>query len=656
MKQLNNKTKLLDLLKSYEKAYYSGESLISDEEYDAIKTAYIRDYGEYNFVPNEGNTNFSKIQHLYPLKSLSKYQLNDISKLSTALTTLSPMIIEPKYDGLSIEIQRPDMNSNNLLFITRGDGNIGDDVTKQCLQIPGAKELYKLFNSSNQSFRAEVMMTHTAFNNINKKKADNKEELLSNCRNAAAGMLRNLDLSKIEGLIIMIYEDLSSTIKASEQVLNLKNQINDLNLGDSIRVTDFYKPETVDEAIEQLQLLEEFRKNIDYDIDGWVVKSDIENSLEVFGGYTGHHPKNAFAVKGEAKGEWTYIKNITWQVGKQNIVPVAELNPVKIDGAVISRATLHNLSFLQAINLDYISINSNKESCTKVKVVKANDVIPKIIEVNHDKEHDSYMQKILIPKKCPVCDSDVINDNGILSCTGANCPAKLKARLAQMCGRDALNITGMSIGVIEKFDKIFELNNLTDILSATKEDILELEGYADKSATKLEQAILKAKKSQPVDKILYGSAIPLIGKSTAKDICEHYSLKELLNILNEEDINSPGELELMKVKDVGPETAKSLMDNKKEFIKLLNCIDNVIDIKKDKPANQLSFCITGQREPFKSIIEQAGHKITGSVSKKTTALINANNEQSTKADKAKALNIPIITTENELKELLGILF
>lgn len=651
MEELNQE-QLLQLLQQYEQKYYSGESEVSDEEYDAIKDYYVTKFGEYNFVPDEGDTGFIKIQHKYPLKSLSKVQVQQDMLLREHLTKLFPIIIEPKYDGLSIEIQRPSMNSNRIIFVTRGNGEIGDDVTKQCLQISGAKELYKLFDSSEQSFRAEVMMSHSAFETINNRKVVNGEEPLSNCRNAASGMLRNLDLTKIEGLIIMIYEDLSSIKKTSEQVVTLKNKVEKLNLGDSIRVTDFYRPENIENAVEQLNLLEEFRKNIDYDIDGWVVKNDLDNSLELFGGYTGHHPKNAIAVKGIAKGEWTYVKDIVWQVGKQSINPVANLVPVDIDGASISRATVYNLNKLQEMNLDYLEFSENSNPLTKVKVVKANDVIPKIIAVEHCEDNHAIIKQTGIPSKCPACGGDVSEENGRLVCLGANCHAKLKARLEQMCSREALNITGMSTGAIDKFYNTFQLNDLTDILQANKEDILELEGYADKSATKLEQAILKARSSQTVDKVLYASAIPLIGKSTAKDICEYYSLQELIAILNEET-GLPGELELMKIKDIGSETAKSLMNNKNEFFKLLNCIEEIKDIKKDKPANQLSFCITGQREPFKTIIEQAGHKVTGSISKKTTALINANNEQSTKADKAKLLNIPIIKTETELKEFLG---
>ena len=646
---ITNREEILNLLKSYEQAYYSGESIISDEEYDNLKAQYVEQYGEYEFVPNEGDTLFVKTEHIFPLKSLDKVQLEDTDTLKKRLELLMPVVIEDKYDGLSIEIQYKD---NKLKFITRGNGEIGDDVTAQCMQIPGAKELYKIFDKDKQSFRAEILMTHNAFNEINKRKAKNGEELLSNCRNGASGMLRNMNVSKVEGLTIMLYEDLSSIDKESNTVNSLTNKIEELNLGDNIRVTELYIPDNIDDAIEQLELLEERRKNIDYDIDGWVVKSNIENSLEHFGGYTGHHPKNAFAVKGQAKGAWTYIKDITWQVGKQNIVPVAELEPVEIDGSIIARATLHNISFLQAINLDYISINSNKESCTKVKVVKANDVIPKIIEVNHDKGQDSYMQKIFIPNKCPECGAETINDNGILSCTGANCPAKLKARLMQMASREALNITGMSTGIINKITDYYKLEKITDIFEATKEDLLELEGFADKSAEKLEQAILKARQSQPLDRILYASAIPLIGKSAAKDICEHYSLKELTTILNSNPLIA--NVKLCEVKDIGDTTAKSLYENKEVFFDLIEYIDEITDIKKDqsKTINQLSFCITGQREPFKTIIEQAGHKVTGSVSKKTAALINANGEVSSKATKAETLNIPIIKTEQELKDFL----
>lgn len=649
-----NQQEFLNLLRKYEEAYYSGESLISDEEYDALKDQYVSLYGEYEHVPQEGSTGFKRVKHLYPLKSLDKIQLNDKAKLRKELERLWPVVIQPKFDGLSIEIQ-PDMK-----FITRGNGEEGDDVTSQCMQIQDIDLIGTAFDEGAGALRAEIIMTHTAFRELNEERVRNGETPFSNCRNAAAGMLRNLDLNKIKGLTVMIYEDLSSTAKQTDIIHDLTLDIgeDDLEMSeDYIRMTPIFEPADVDAAIDFLDNLEGYRKLIDYDIDGWVVKSNIENSLEHFGGYTGHHPKNAFAVKGEAKGDWTRIKSITWQVGKENITPVAELEPVEIDGSVISRATLHNVSIMKALGLDDIITGGGR---TLVKVVKANDVIPKIIEVKREYDSEEVaVDTVQAPAHCPVCDGataikETDSDSEILICTNMDCRAKLKARIEHMVSREALDITGLSEGTIAKIMDTYEVITPTNILNLRKHHLLNLEGFADKSASNIENSILKAIKTQPINKVLYASAIPLVGKDASNRICKVYTIDELSNILakpNDEAIK-----DLCKVKGIGKETAQSLVENKEQFRLMFVAIDEVTDVavkNNDSDKEQYSFCITGQREPFKSMIESAGHKLTGSVSKKTKALVDSSGDLTTsKAKKALELGIPIIKTAEELEKLL----
>ena len=648
-----NQQEFLNLLKKYEEAYYSGEPLVSDEEYDVLKEQYVSQYGEYDFVPSEGDTGFKRVKHLYPLKSLDKVQLSDKDKLRKEITRLWPVVIMPKFDGLSIEIQP------NLKFITRGNGEEGDDVTAQCMQITDIDELKGLKFENNGPLRAEIIITHSDFNTLNAEREIAGLKLYDNCRNAAAGMLRNLDLNKVKGLTVMIYENLGSTSAHSLSIQAIESTIGQdvLDRTDNIRITPVYKPVDIDAALNFLDNLENFRKLIDYDIDGWVVKSDLDNSLEHFGGYTGHHPKNAFSVKGEAKGAWTKINSITWQVGKENITPVAELEPVYIDGSTISRATLHNVSFLKAIGLNDIIINGGR---TLVKVVKANDVIPKIIKVKREYDSEEVaIDTVQAPTKCPICggetaikDSD--SDSEILICTNEDCSAKIQAKAELMASRDALDITGLSEGTIAKILDTYEVNSHEEILSITKEHLLALDGFAEKSAQSLYDAIQKAIKKQSIDKVLYASAIPLIGKSTAKDICKVYTIEELSNILAKSDTDAVKDL--CKIKGIGKETANSLVKHKDKFRLMFVAINEVTDIAvKDNNPNkeQYSICITGQREPFKTIIESAGHKVTSSVSKKTKALIAADGDLTTsKAVKAIELKIPIIKTVEELEELL----
>lgn len=652
-----NQQEFLTLLRKYEEAYYSGESLISDEEYDALKEQYISQYGEYDFVPSEGSTDFAKTKHLYPLLSLDKIQLSDKDKLRKELQRLWPVVIQPKFDGLSVEIQ-------NNKVITRGDGYIGDDVTSQCLQIPDIDLIMDLFDQEEYeraSFRAEILMTHSNLASLNIQREKDGQKLFDNCRNAAAGMLRNKDLSKVKGLTIMLYEELGSTCNESDDIYNIKELIGEDALEyaeDTIRVTPLYKPVDIDAAIDFLENLEGYRKTIDYDIDGWVVKSDIDNSLEYHGGYTGHHPKNAFAVKGEAKGDWTKIKSITWQVGKENITPVAELEPVRIEGSTISRATLHNISIMKALGLEDIITNGGR---TLVKVVKANDVIPKIIEVK--REYDSQVvavDAIQAPTHCPVCDGATAikesnSDSKILVCTNPECAAKLHARIEQMVSRDGFNIEGLSEGTITKIMDTYEMIAPTNVLNLRKKHLLNLEGFADKSASNLEKSILKAIKTQPMNRVMYACAIPLVGKDASNRICKHYSIDELSIILDKEDDEAIKDL--CKIKNIGKEIAASLVKHKEMLKDMYLAIEQVTDVsvKEDTTKEQLAFCITGQREPYKTMIENAGHKVTGSVSKKTKAVICIPQEEkkSSKVLKAEELNIEIIHTKDRLEELLN---
>ena len=651
-----NKEELLSLLRKYEEAYYSGESLISDEEYDVLKEQYIKQYGEYEFVPSEGNTGFDKVDHIHPLLSLDKVQLNDKDKLRKELERLWPVVIQPKFDGLSIEIQP------NGKFITRGDGHTGDDVTAQCMQIEDIDlitDLYFIYKLG--PLRAEILMTHNCLIELNKEREASGQKLLDNCRNAAAGMLRNKDLSKVKGLTVMIYEELGSTCNESDDIYNIKEMIGEDELEraeETIRVTPMFKPADVDAAIDFLENLEGYRKLIDYDIDGWVVKSDIDNSLEHHGGMTGHHPKNAFAVKGEAKGAWTRLKSITWQVGKENITPVAELDPVKIEGSTISRATLHNISIMEALGLTEIYTKLGK---TMVKVVKANDVIPKIVEVKQEPEKvfgHVYDNKIYYPTECPVCNGltaikESDSDSKILICTNPECKAKLHARIEQMASRDGFNITGLSEGTITKILDTFEVESPCDILMMDIDEIMMLEGFAEKSADNLYKALQKARAKQPLNRIMYSAAIPLVGRDASKRICETYSLLDLMTIFEKEEKEAIKDL--TSIKNIGIEIATSLYKHSSLFIGLSSYINSIEDIKKlQSNKEQLSFCITGQREPFKTMIEEAGHKVTGSVSKKTVAVVSIPKDakKSSKILKAEDLGIPIIQTVEQLKELL----
>lgn len=317
---------------------------------------------------------------------------------------------------------------------------------------------------------------------------------------------------------------------------------------------------------------------------------------------------------------------------------------------------------MKALNLNVI-YNDNYHK-TEAYVVKANDVIPRIIKVKHEiaEGHDElngYIHtSVNPPGKCPVCggltaikESD--SESEILICTNPKCKAKLHARIVQMASRDGFNIVGLSEGTITKILDTFDVEEPTEILNMNTDEIMMLEGFAEKSANNLYDALQKAKAKQPLDRVLYSAAIPLVGRDASKRICGVYSLKELSDILYNQNIDEATKT-LTAIKNIGKEIATSLFNNRDMLKPFIANIKDIEDIKKEGSSKeQLSFCITGQREPFKSMIEEAGHKVTGSVSKKTRALIDSSMDiSSTKAKKALELNIPIIDTVEKLKELL----
>lgn len=640
---------LKKLLEYHDDLYYNQDSPeISDQEYDALRERYKELTGEYHdkdYVP--GKAIKTRISHESPILSLDKAQITDLEDLRNRIKELLPVVIEPKFDGLTV-VKYP------KLALTRGNGKVGEDVTEKCMQIDGFEQLTpKLY-----PLRMEVLMPHSEFKKINEKRKEQSLDLYENCRNAAAGMLRRDDIESIQGLKAYIYDEIGS-MKSHSKVLE------ELNKKYPNMITPYKRFEDVDSAIEYIQNFN--REELDFDIDGLVVKSDQPNSLIKFG-TTGHHPKNAFAVKFEAKGEWTEIIDIEWQVGRNNITPVAILNPVKIDGSTITRCTLHNFTQMHAIGLDHIYDEEHYK--TKVYVIKANDVIPRIIKVKdwvnpewvklkgykseEEAFKDRYGSILLAPTTCPECGQTTEFKNDILKCVNPECKGKLLNRIIHMASRDALDIIGLSEETAKKILNEYPgIEHPSQILNLTEEEILKLPGFATRSAEKLYNAI-QTSRTATLDKVLYAAGLPLIGSSVSKDICSKYSIEGIVDLIGRKAIS-----ELTELEGIGKEIANSLIDN---WYMVTPFGDYMIDIletpkKENKTIDkQLSICVTGSfdgvnRDYFQAIIEEAGHKFAKSVSKKTDVLL-AGQKAGSKLSKAQELGIKIITTEEELRSVI----
>lgn len=646
--------KLKELLSYHDNLYYNQDDPeISDQEYDALREEYKNLTGEYHdkdFVPGEAVK--SRIKHKTIIYSLDKAQINDKDGIRKRIKELLPVVIQPKYDGLTI-VRYP----QNAL--TRGNGEFGEDVTEKFVQI---KEFASILPEK-RPLRMEVLMKHKDFVEINEKRDEQGLKLYQNCRNAAAGMLRNDDLSVIQGLTAYIYEEIGNSKSQSAMLDSLKEQYGDL-------ITPYWRFDNVDDAMEFIENFD--RETLDFDIDGLVVKSDQSNSLIKFG-VTRHHPKNAFAIKFEAKGAWTELLDVEWQVGRFDITPVAILKPIEIDGSVISKCTLHNYNIMEGLGLT--SILYDKYHRTLVHVIKANDVIPKITGVKewideqwlneryngneelieaHKKLPAAYMKLLIPPSACPEClQPTELTDKGVVKCNNPECKGKLLKRITHMAGRDALDIVDLSEETAKKILEAYpEIDHPAQVLGLTVENIIKLPGYAKRSSEKLYDSIQKAR-TAPIDRVMYAAGMPLVGRTVSKEICNTFNIEELVANI---DIKSG---KIGELPGIGEKIEQSLYDNWDGMVTPFGeWMNEILEVPKKEIKQvdkQLSICVTGTlehpRDYYQKIIEDAGHKFAKSVSKKTDYLL-AGDKAGSKLTKANELGVPVIETEEELRDVL----
>lgn len=668
-----DKQELEGLLKYHDDLYYNQDTPeLSDAEYDILKNQYVELYGEYNYVPGEANKNSKKFKHTTNVSSLDKVQITDEEVLKAHIKRLWPVVIQPKMDGLTL-VSYPYKSS--LVHTTRGNGEIGEDITNN---VAGKVDGIGLPIPGEYPVRSEVVMLKSEFDKINAERIANGEEPFKNTRNAAAGMLRQKDSSKVKGLKAYAYNIIynEEMNDAYPQLLTLQHY--------NWNTVDSYSPETEEDALNYI--LNFNRDDLDYDIDGLVIKHDGTKTF----GYTGHHPKGAVAVKFAAEGIWTKITNIVWQVGRTGkLTPVAEFEPIDLLGSEVTRATLHNFNIMSAISLTHLCHKGKHHNpITMVKVIKANDIIPAIIEVrNPDLATDNvYVEILHEPTSCPECHGALGKINDQLFCNNPSCPSKIVGALVHMAKRDAFDIEGLSeetakklvdyrINQIEKLEcevsheeidadtseTLAEMRKLhpSFIFNLFLDDIISLDGFAKKSAEKLYNNIQKSKKIE-MNKFLYGCGMNLVGRSVSKDIAAYYSAKSdfaIQEMIDDKYVDFKG---LKEINGIGEETINSLISSWDTHVVPFGDVLglDILNISVAKKAvNQLTFVITGEfdikRNDIKALIEEAGHKVSGSVSKKTNYLLASPGEEGTsKYKKAKELDINIINSIEELKELI----
>ncbi len=570
--------------------------------------------------------------HKYPMKSLTNINnLEEVLKF-TEDTKSVEFVCEPKYDGLAITIVY--INGELSVGATRGNGEIGENVTANVKEIDNVPT--KLFNTDIPyiEVRGEVIMPKVVFEDINNQRNNNNEKQFSNTRNAAAGSLRQKDVREVKSrnLSFMAYnviglEHLNDHYSAMSSLKNMGFEVSEhLKVFKDISNVNNY-----------IKNIEKDRDNFPYEIDGAVIKVNNYKLQEKLG-LTNKSPRWARAYKFAPQIVLSKLLDVTLQVGRTGVItPVGHIEPVKIGGVTVSKATLHNFDEIERLGIkigDFIN------------VTRGGDVIPKILNVINRDINTSDLIDISKPKSCPVCNSILSKEKVAYRCSGKMiCKAQIKESLKHFTSKKALNIDGFGDKIIEKLFEIGKIQSFQDIYTLTTEDLKDIDRMGEKSAINTINSIEKSKKVD-LHKFIYSLGIPNVGESTAKNLAKHFSTLDNIIDADFDDIQ--------RVDDVGEIGSRFIFDyfNNDKNIEIIEELKNkgltINEISSNSVKNLLQghvFVITGSfdlsRDQIKELIESYGGKVSGSVSKKTDFVI-AGEAAGTKLEKAEQLGIEII--------------
>ena len=560
-------------------------------------------------------------------------------------------VCELKLDGMSLALVYED--GRLVRGVTRGDGMVGEDVTlnvRTVRTIPLFIEKARLQKAgipSDFEVRGELLMPLAAFKKMNEEREARGLSLFANPRNATAGTVRQLDASvtaqrRLDYFPYMLLRNGRTYFDRHWETLEALGAAG-FKVNQSRKLV-----RNMEEVWAFIQEWEGKREKLPYEIDGIVVKVDrtgLQNEL----GFTGKAPRWAIAYKYAARGGITQIEGIRVQVGRTGkLTPVAELKPVAIGGTTVRNATLHNMDEIERLG---VKIGD------WVQVERGGDVIPKVAKVIEDKDHPRGHQTFHMPENCPICGTKVVKTEGEVDyrCVNANCPAKLRETILHFASRGVMNIDGMGDALVTQLTDRGMVKNVADIYKLTKPDLLSLERMGDKSAQNVLDEI-EASKKLPLGRVIFGLGIRFVGERTAQFLAEHFgSIDALMNASLEE---------LEDVNEVGPRIAESIREffdepRNRELIKRLRDAGLTFAGKKRERGTKLAgktFVLTGtlarySRDEAKKMIEDAGGRVSGSVSKKTDYVV-AGSDAGSKLDKAKELGVPVIE-EAEMEKLVG---
>ncbi len=644
-----------ELIKLIEKANYDYYTLdnptVTDREYDNWMSELLdieerhpeikRKDSPSEKIGGEVISEFKKVEHKIGMFSISDvFNESEIVAFDERIRKEFPnpsYVCELKIDGLAVSLQY----EKGILkrAATRGNGLVGEDITHNVKTI-GTIPL-RLNKPVDIEVRGEIYMPLKAFNELNEKRLKNGEPIFQNPRNAAAGSIRQLNSSvaKSRKLDAFLYHVPETDKKTHYEALMELKELGFI-VNPNIRLV-----KNIDEILDYINEWTARRGELPYDIDGIVIKvNDIHMQREL--GFTAKYPRWVIAYKFPAEDVKTRLTDIVCTVGRTGqITPNAVFDPVKVMGSTIRRATLHNGDYINSKNL---KIGDN------IFVHKAGDVIPEVVGPCLE-DRTGNEREFVMPDKCPICGASlVLTESGIdLKCPNDLCPARNIESLIHFCDRKAMNIEGLGERIIEDFYNMKFITSIIDIynIKDRKEELIELEGFGDKSVNKLLDNIEKSKQNS-LEKLLFAIGISGIGEKNAKILAKKFmNIDNLMNASLED---------LTNISDVGPILANSIYNffRNEDNIKLINDLKNIgmnmnylgAQIKENEELLNKRIVVTGTlkkytRDEIQNLIELNGGLWSTSVTKKTYAVIVGENPGS-KYDKAKELNIPIWTEED----------
>lgn len=637
----------------HEKKYYvDNDPQIADYEFDLLVKK-LEDLEEQfpELITSDSPTQrvgeqtiegFPTVEHKTPMLSLDNcYSFEELEEFEERIKKILPSekiqyTAELKIDGVGISV----LFSGKKLVqaVTRGDGIRGDDVTANVktirslpLRIPDSREV---------EVRGEIYLPFKSFIQINQERTQKNEPLFANTRNAAAGSIRMLDPKVVASrkLDIFIYS-LFQNGKQPESQWKVLQSLKEMGFK--------INPESklcsnLNEVLKFYDKWKERRDSLDYDVDGIVIKVNATEQQHRLG-YTAKFPRWAISFKFPARQATTRVRDIIIQVGRTGaLTPVAVLDPVKLSGITISRATLHNQDEIERKD---IRINDH------VLIERSGDVIPKVVSVMKERRSGKE-KKFEFPEYCPVCSSRVFKpeNEAVSRCINPSCPAILRESLLHFSSRRAMNIEGLGKSLVDQLMREKLINNLADIYALKIEDLVELERMGEKSSQNLIDEI-EASKNNSLPRLIYALGIRHVGERTAQTLAAHFDSMDSLAQATEE--------ELINLNDVGPKVSESIVFffGQPENIDLINRLRsaglNFSSQPAEKPEKQplsgMTFVITGKLESFsrdqaKEKIEAMGGTVTSSVSKNTNYVL-VGTDPGSKLDKARSLNIPLLDEE-----------